>query len=119
MIVEKLIDPILLARIVQEFRSHIAVKTVNACNFKELNITDIEYEALGTKYYFEIDYEVLVPGVATSSVLDLEGVRPQAPRIDKYEYAGFLREYVELDEPDKNRFEVMFVKKGGQAVTEY
>lgn len=119
MIVSNLVDSILLSRIIQEFRSHIAVKSVSASNFKKLEITDIEYEALGTKYFFDIDYEVEVPGVATSSVLDLGNVRPQAPRIDKYEYVGFLREYVELDDPEKNKFEVMFAKKNGNTITDY
>ena len=121
MSVEKLVSPILLAKIIQEFRSHIAVKGVLASDFKKLEITDIEYEALGTKYFFEIDYEVLIPGVATSSVLDLGHVRPQAPRIDKHEYSGFLREYVDLDDPERNKFEVMFVNKNraDQGITDY
>lgn len=108
MSVEKLVGPLHYAKIVQEFRSHINVKSVDASKFSHLRITDVEYSAFATKYFFELAYETMVEDPVTKSFLDTGYVKPKPPRLEEYLYRGWLREYVELDDPEKNKFEVVF-----------
>lgn len=113
MVVDKLVGPLHFAKIVQEFRSHINVRSVSASGFKDLVITDIEYSAFATQYFFQLSYEVVDDGKVTSSFLDVSGVKSKGPSITTYDYVGYLKEYIELDDPEKNKFEVQFVLKTG------
>lgn len=92
--VEQLITPqYVYSNIVEHLRSQLNVGTLYSSELSNLEITEVEIAAFGTRYHFKVEREVLED--PTSSIIALSAPVKGEPKTVKKTIVGHLEEVLE------------------------
>lgn len=97
-------------QVIQHLRSHLNIGSIKADMVEYMITTGFTVTAFATKYEFEIKIVIEDSGVATSSLLDLGDVKPQAPTRKEIIYSAEVSEILEPGDQFP-RFEASFINQ--------
>jgi len=107
--IEKLVTANTRVQILQHLRSELNVGSLKYSEIEDLEFTDMIITAFATEYRFNLVYTREDTGIAESSLIDLGGVKPQAPKVTSQAYSGSIAEILEPG-AEFPVFEVSFIK---------